>query len=106
VQAFDKPLSTSEGLFFFPIYHLSHFSILGFNPMRKSAFRDEDLPPYPTDTAVKAIAISPKDESPNSSFCEGWVARGELSDGDEVVNTYGGFCSVVMNLHSVFSFKI
>jgi hypothetical protein len=88
VQAFDKPLSTNEGLFFFPIHHLSHVSILGFNPMRERTFRDEDLPPYPADTAIKAVGFSSENKGSNPSFCEGWVTRGELSDGDIVVYTW------------------
>ena len=74
--------------------------------MRKSAFRDEDLPSYPPNTPVKAIAIRPKDEGSDSSFCEGWVTRGELSDGDEVVYAYGRLCRFIMSMHSFNSIKI
>jgi len=74
--------------------------------MRKSTFRDEDLPPYPTDTLIKTIALSSENKCTNSSFCEGWVARGELSDGDEVVYTYRGLCRFIMNLHSFYSLML
>ena len=56
--------------------------------MRESTFRDEDLPSYPTDTSIKAIGLSSKDKGANPSFCEGWITRGELPDGDEVLYTW------------------
>ena len=85
IRKLNKPLPITEGLFFFPIHHLSHVSILGFNPLREGTFGNEDLSPYPTDTAVESIAFCTKNEGSNSSFGEGGVTCGELSDGDEVV---------------------
>jgi hypothetical protein len=77
---------------------------LGFNPIRKSALRDKDFPPYPTDTAVESIAFCTKNKSSDSSFCEGRVTRGELSDGDEVVYAYESLVVLLMNAHIEFSF--
>ena len=74
--------------------------------MRKSAFRDEDLSPYPTDTPVKAIVISSKDKRTDPPFCESWVTRGELSDGDVIIYTYSRLCGFVMNMHSFYSFEL
>jgi hypothetical protein len=82
------PLPTTEGLFFSPVYHLLHLSVLSFNPIGKSAFRDEYLPPYPPDAPVKAVVICPKDKRADSSFCKSWVTCGELADGDIIVHAY------------------
>ncbi|MBY0502181.1 MAG: hypothetical protein K2P93_09330 [Alphaproteobacteria bacterium] len=57
-----------------------------FDTTRKSTFRDEDLPSYPAYTTVKAVVLRSKDKGSNPSFCESGVSRGELSDGDVVIN--------------------
>ena len=74
--------------------------------MRERTFRDEDLPPYPADTAIKAVGFSSENKGSNPSFCEGWVTRGELSDGDEIVYTYRRFFRFIMSMHSFYSIKL
>ena len=76
--------------------------------MRESTFRDQDFPPYPTDTTIKAVILSSKDKGSNPSFCEGWIARRELPDGDVVVYVYMNrrLFRFIMNLHSFYSMEL
>jgi hypothetical protein len=95
----------SEGAFSSPS-SLVLFPILGFNPIRKSAFRDKNLPTDSTNTAVKAIVVRSKDKGPNSSLCEGRITRSELPNGDEIVHAYGRLRWFGVISHSLNSFRI
>jgi hypothetical protein len=84
-ESLISPFPPRRGLSLFQVILLSPF-ILGFNPMRESTFRNEDLSPYPTDTPIKAVVLRPENKGSDPSFCEGRICCGELSDGDVVVD--------------------